>query len=90
MSELRERIAANDRAIVEAVNRRLELVAELRRYKQEHGISFLDTAREEWLLGHLQASNRGPLSAEGLAELVATLLDLTKREVADAAEWSAT
>ena len=34
-----------------------------------------------WLLAHLETRNRGPLSREGLHELVTELLDLTKREV---------
>jgi hypothetical protein len=34
------------------------------------------------MLQYLQRGNRGPLSAEGLAELYHELLDLMKREVA--------
>ena len=33
------------------------------------------------MLQYLQRGNRGPLSAEGLAELYHELLDLMKREV---------
>ena len=55
---------------MEAFNRRLELVAELKRVKEEHGLGFLDPAREEWLRAHLEETNRGPLSREGLNELV--------------------
>ena len=45
-------------------------------------MSFLDPEREEWMLQYLARANRGPLSAEGLRELFAAILDLTKREVA--------
>ncbi|NUT57169.1 MAG: hypothetical protein HOQ03_14485 [Thermoleophilia bacterium] len=82
IGQLRERISANDLAIVEAVNARLELVAELKRVKDEVGVGFLDPAREEQLLRFLAEANRGPLSAEGLRELYTELLALTKREVA--------
>jgi len=82
LRELRERIAEVDRSIVEAINTRLELVARLRRHKAEHGIAFLDPDRERWLLEHLGRENRGPLSPDGLREIYAELLDLTKREVA--------
>jgi chorismate mutase len=78
---LREEISELDRAIVEAVNSRLELVAELKRHKAARGIPFVDPERERQLLDELAAANRGPLSAEGLHELVTGLLDLTKREV---------
>jgi chorismate mutase len=53
----------------------------LKRVKEERGIDFLDPAREEWLLQHLADANPGPLSAEGLRELHAELLALTKREL---------
>ena len=78
---LRAELVALDERLVEAVNRRLELVAELKRVKAQRGLDFLDPAREQWLHEHLEAANRGPLSREGLHELVTELLDLTKREV---------
>ena len=81
IDELRMELSANDVRIVEAVNARLELVGRLKRIKEERGIDFLDPAREEWLLRHLAEANAGPLSAEGLRELHAELLALTKREV---------
>ena len=79
---LRERITEADHAILASANARLELVAELRRYKDEHGIAFLDPDRERWMLDDLLAANAGPLTEEGVRELLAFLLDLTKREVA--------
>jgi chorismate mutase len=81
IAQLREQLTANDVEIVGAVNTRLELVARLKRVKEELGVDFLDPAREQWLLEYLADSNRGPLSAEGLRELYTTLLDLTKREL---------
>ena len=58
----------------------------MKRHKEEHGISFLDPERERWMLEDLTRANRGPLSQEGLRELFAEILDLTKREVARAEE----
>jgi len=80
--QLREQISDADRALVDAVNKRLELVARLKRYKESRGLDFVDLQREEWMLSYLTRANRGPLSAEGLRELFAEILDLTKREVA--------
>ncbi|HVM16094.1 MAG TPA: chorismate mutase [Gaiellaceae bacterium] len=79
--QLREQISDNDRAIVEAINARLKLVAQLKRYKESRGIDFVDPDREEWMLQYLARANRGPLSADGLREIYSALLDLTKREV---------
>ena len=82
VDRLREEISENDRGIVEAINTRLELVARMHSYKAAHGIAFRDARREQALLRSLQETNSGPLSAEGLEEILLALLDLTKREVA--------
>ena len=79
--QLREQISDADRTIIEAVNARLKLVAKLKAYKESRGLSFVDPEREEWMLNYLSRANRGPLSAEGLQEIFAEVLDLTKREV---------
>jgi len=79
--QLREQISDNDRALVEAINARLKLVARLKSYKESRGMSFVDPEREEWMLQYLARANRGPLTAEGLHEFFAEVLDLTKREV---------
>ena len=78
---LRAELAALDERLVLAVNRRLELVFELQRVKAEHGLPFVDPERERWLQEHLERANSGPLSREGLQELVTEVLALTKREV---------
>ena len=78
---VRREISDLDRSLVELVNKRLKLVARLKRYKDEHGIGFVDLAREEWMLQYLQRANGGPLSQEGLAELYHYVLGLTKQEV---------
>ena len=81
IKQLREQISDTDRSIVDAINARLRLVARLKTYKESRGIDFLDPEREEWMLQYLTRANRGPLSPEGLKELLAEILDLTKREV---------
>jgi chorismate mutase len=79
--QLREQISDNDRAIVDAINARLKLVARLKGYKESRGMDFLDPDREEWMLQYLARANRGPLSSDGLRELFEEILALTKREV---------
>jgi chorismate mutase len=81
LAELRTRIGENDRAIVEAVNERLRLVAELWRIKETQGAERFDPDRERRLRDELAAANRGPLTPEGLDALVSELLALTKREL---------
>jgi chorismate mutase/prephenate dehydratase len=83
IQQLRRQISDNDRLLVDALNRRLDLVARLKRYKEARGLEFVDPEREEWMLRDLLRANRGPLSAEGLRALYAEILQLTKREVAE-------
>jgi chorismate mutase len=80
--QLREQLSDVDRTLVEALNARLKLVAQLKRYKESRGLEFVDPEREEWMVSYLMRANRGPLSEEGLRELYTEVLDLTKREVA--------
>lgn len=79
--QVREQISDNDRAIVDAINARLKLVARLKGYKESRGMDFVDPDREEWMLQYLARANRGPLSGDGLRELFEEILALTKREV---------
>jgi chorismate mutase len=79
--QLREAISDNDRKLMETLNKRLELVARLKKYKESKGIDFIDPDREQSMLTYLTRANRGPLSAEGVREFFERVLDLTKREV---------
>ena len=81
IKQLRQQISDTDRSIVDAFNARLRLVARLKSYKESRGIDFLDPEREEWMLQYLTRANRGPLSPDGLKELLEEVLDLKKREV---------
>jgi chorismate mutase len=81
IDELRAKITGEDEAILDAVNRRLELVAKLKAHKEERGIHFVDAAREEQLLAHLAQVNTGPLSDDGLRTFFSALLALVKREL---------
>ena len=82
VTRARREISDLDRSIVELVNKRLKLVSQLWRYKDQHGLEHVDPAREEWMLQYLHRLNRGPLSSEGLGELHQELLGLMKRELA--------
>jgi len=79
--QLRDQISDNDLKIIEALNKRLKLVTQLRRYKQAHGIDFVDPEREQWMLTYLSRANNGPLSPEGLREIFDHILSLTKAEI---------
>ena len=81
IQQFRDKISDNDRALVEAVNARLRLVAQLKAYKESRGIDFIDPEREEWILRDLTRANRGPLTADGLRAFYEQIFALTKREL---------
>jgi chorismate mutase/prephenate dehydratase len=81
LEQLRQQVSEIDRSIIEAFNRRLEVVGQIKRHKDEHGIEFVDPGREAAMLAQQASENRGPLTDEGLRALYAELLALTKREV---------
>jgi chorismate mutase len=83
VAAFRDEITALDVRLLSTINARIKKVQELRDYKAEHGLAFVDPDREAWLVAYLKRVNRGPISDEGLDALLAFVLDLVKREVAD-------
>jgi chorismate mutase len=81
IARLRAEIAEVDEAILRAVNRRLGLVAEIRRHKEATSVPFVQPDVEERNLEALGRKNPGPLSAEGLRRLYREVLELTKGEL---------
>lgn len=81
LEQLRGEVAAADRAILAAVNRRLELVREIKAHKERSGIGFVDPDQERRLIEALQRENPGPLSGAGVRELYERILELVKREL---------
>jgi chorismate mutase len=79
--QFRDQITDNDLKIVDAINRRLKLVAQLRAYKESRGLDFVDPDREAWMLTYVSRANKGPLSSEGLREIYDHILSLTKAEL---------
>jgi len=82
IKQFRDQISDNDLKIIDAVNKRLKLVKQLRAYKEQHGVDFLDPAREEWMLTFVSRANKGPLSRDALTELYRNIIEITKREAA--------
>jgi chorismate mutase/prephenate dehydratase len=81
VARFRDEIRAVDRDLTAGINRRLELVAELKRYKDAQGIPFVDSDREAQLIQERLADNAGPMSDEGLRTFYVELLALIKREL---------
>jgi len=81
LTDLRERIAALDRELLQALNQRLELVAQVQERKQEAGARLIDSKREAKLLQDLAGANTGPLSETAVRSLFSAVLDVMKQEL---------
>jgi len=82
LDSLRSKISELDRQLLELLNRRLELVASVRDYKDSAGERWIDPEREAELLDALVAANPGPLSERGVTSIFSAVLDVLKQEVA--------
>jgi len=83
LDALREQIATTDAKILELVNRRLQLVGEIRTVKAAHWVTFADPEQEQRLLARLHELNGGPLSADGVERLFREILALIKSELSE-------
>jgi prephenate dehydrogenase len=82
LDTLRNEISELDRRLLELLNRRLELVASVRDYKDSAGERWIDPEREADLLQALVEANSGPLSERGVRSIFSAVLDVLKQEVA--------
>jgi prephenate dehydrogenase len=82
LEALRSGITELDRRLLELLNRRLELVAAVRDYKDAAGERWIDPEREAELVQGLVAANPGPLSEHGVISIFSAVLDVLKQEVA--------
>ena len=82
VASFRDEITALDVRLVSTINARIKVVKALAQYKQERGLAFVDPEREALLVAYLKRVNSGPISDEGLEELLTYVLALVKKEVA--------
>ena len=81
LAEYRQQITLVDHELLEAINRRVELVRELHAHKAEEGIPQRDLDRERSLVQALQEANEGPVSDEGVAAFFDFVVSLTRKEM---------
>ena len=79
MDELRRRIDAIDRRMVQLLNDRAGCAIALGRIKQKRGLPIYQPAREEEVLGNVQRTNDGPLQSEALRRLFERIIDESRR-----------
>jgi len=78
LARLRERIDAEDRAILERLNERAKWVLEVGRLKQSRGASVYEEAREKRIVSSLVENNPGPFPDDGLAPVFREIISATR------------
>jgi 3-deoxy-7-phosphoheptulonate synthase/chorismate mutase len=64
LQELRSQVDVINQQILEALNKRAQIVSEIGKVQQQMGVSFYDPAREAFMLHQLEKNNKGPFSNE--------------------------
>lgn len=82
VKQYRDQISDIDLELIALLNRRLQVVDQLWRYKAEHGIAMYVPEREAQMVAFLTEANQGPLTADGLREVYRSIVDTTKAEAA--------
>jgi len=80
IKQFRDQISDNDLKIVDLLNKRLQLVEKLWRYKAEHQVDMYNAEREEWMLTFISRANKGPISPDALKDLYRYIVEVTKNE----------
>ncbi|HEX4519480.1 MAG TPA: chorismate mutase [Gaiellaceae bacterium] len=81
LTDAREAIDQVDRELLDAFNRRLDLVRNLHRHKVETGLPLRDPGREEGMIESLKDANGGSLSPAGVESFFGHILELTRSEL---------
>ncbi len=79
LTSVRQRIDALDLRLLRLVNQRARLALEIGRIKQRKKRPVLDARREAFVLRHVRAANRGPLSANAARHIFTAILSECRR-----------
>lgn len=79
LDELRLRIDAIDRQILDLVHERIRLVMQVGEYKRARGMPVYDPERERQLLERLSAAAQPPLDAPTIRRIFERLVDEARR-----------
>jgi chorismate mutase len=80
VKQYRDQISDIDLELVALLNKRLQVVDQLWRYKAEHDIAMYVPEREAQMVAFLTEANQGPLSDDGLRDVYRSIVETTKTE----------
>lgn len=74
IEELRDAIDEIDEKILNLINQRLLLAAQIGRLKKQSGLEIVDSGREKIILGRLLERNAGPLQENALHQIFTAIM----------------
>ncbi len=74
LNKYREEINEIDKNIVDFLNKRAEVVLEIKRLKEKRNVPLYDAKREEELINNIVKYNKGPLYNDNIVQIFESIL----------------
>ena len=74
LEEYRKEIDKIDKTLVDYLNKRAEIVSEIKKLKEKNGVSLYNAKREEKLMDNIVKYNKGPLYNGNIVQIFECIL----------------
>jgi len=74
LKKYREEIDKIDKGLVDLLNKRAEMVLEIKKLKEKHDLPLYDAKREETLMNNIVNYNKGPLYNDNIVQIFESIL----------------
>ena len=74
LKKYRAEIDKVDKGIVDLLNKRAQMVLEIKKLKEKHDLPLYDAKREETLMNNIVSYNRGPLYNDNIIQIFESIL----------------
>jgi chorismate mutase len=74
LKKYRTEIDKIDKGLVDLLNKRAEMVLEIKKLKEKHNLPLYDAKREETLMNNIVNYNKGPLYNDNIVQIFESIL----------------
>ena len=74
LKKYRAEIDKVDKGIVDLLNKRAQMVLEIKKLKEKHDLPLYDAKREETLMNNIVSYNKGPLYNDNIIQIFESIL----------------
>ena len=78
LKELRNKIDEIDQELVKLIEKRIEIVKEIGKYKKEHNLPILDQNREDEVINKNIAYLKDPTNVNSYKEIIIKIMEVSK------------